>query len=82
MATVDPRELTAIEREAVNRLEKALAAVPESLAIYFESEGSFFVFDREVWAKGPGNENEWGQWVQDSASDDRPIDCRFDVGAL
>lgn len=77
-----PRELTTAEKKAVTRLESALAGIPQTLAIYFESEGSFFVFDREVWAKGPGNENEWGQWVQDSSSDDRPIGCRFDVGAL
>lgn len=75
-----PRDLTKAEERAVDRLEKALAAIPDSLALYFESEGSVYVFDRKVWEKGP--DGSWGIWVQDESSDARTIACRFDVGAL
>jgi hypothetical protein len=76
------RELTKMEKAAVDRLEEALAAIPDTLAIYFESEGHFHVFDKRVWNKGPGRGDIWGSWAQDESSDARPIGCRFDVGAF
>lgn len=64
----EPRELTKAERQAVDRLEKALAAIPDSLALYF-NEGGLGIFDIADWPDG-------------ECLAHRDIACTYDTGAL
>jgi len=71
-----PRELTKKEEEAVNRLERALAAIPDTLFLYF-NEGGFDVFDPSNWLEAEGQ-----LAVEEIRLDHRLIDCNYDTGAL
>lgn len=73
-----PRELTKTELQAVRRVERALAAIPDSLALFFH-EGGVAVFDRETWNQRPERN---GLWVDENESDSFTIGCRYDTGAL
>lgn len=66
-----PRELTKKEMAAVDRLEKALAAIPDTLALFFH-EGGISVFDVADWPDGD----------EDSRLAHARIDCTYDTGAL
>ena len=72
------RELTKAEEQAVKRVERALAGVPDTLALFFNESGCT-VFDSKVWA----DRSEWsGSWVDENSSASFPINCRYDTGAL
>lgn len=74
----NPRPLTSAERRAVDRVQKALSMVPETLALHFNESG-FHVFDREAFE----DEDFVGEVsFRERASDYRAIHCRYDCGAL
>lgn len=72
----EPRELTATEKLAVDRVERALAAIPDTLVLYFNESG-FHVFDPEDWPKANGSAA-----VEELHIDHRVVGCRYDTGAL
>lgn len=74
----EARQLTGAEKKAVDSVEKALAAVPKSITLFFNESG-FHVFDSEVWCKGP---EPSAMWHEEQSSDHRHIACRYDTGAL
>lgn len=73
------RELTAAERKAVDRVEKALASVPRTITLFFNESG-FHVVDSEVWSSQGRLGN--GGMLDEEASDHRTIRCRYDTGAI
>jgi hypothetical protein len=72
----EPRELTVGEREAMDRLEKALASVPDTLVLYFNESG-IHVFDPADWLDADNSLK-----VEELHIDHRRIRCRYDTGAL
>jgi hypothetical protein len=74
-----PRELTVAEKKAVSRVEKALAAIPDTIALHFNESG-FHVFDREVFNSEAAMCG--GAWMEDASSDHRDIRCHYDTGAI
>jgi hypothetical protein len=72
-----PRGLTKNEKAAVDQVEKALAAIPDTLALHFNESG-FHVFDRSEWRSGAIDRGRF----EDHELDHRAIACRYDTGAL
>lgn len=72
------RNLTVRERAAVVRVERALAAVPKTVTLFFNESG-FDVIDSEIWRE---HGNRGGLWLEENSSDHRDIHCRYDTGAI
>ena len=79
MASEGSRELTAAEKAAVDRVERALSKVPRSIVLFFNESG-LHVVDSEVWAGQSSSRS--GYWLEEESSDHRPIKCRYDTGAI
>lgn len=73
------RELNKAEQKAVDRLDRALAGIPDSLALHFNESG-FHIFDRGVYANQSIDRS--AVWMDEASSDHRSIACRYDTGAI